>query len=52
MLVTGTPELVRETMTKIMDAGVSAVWPGCDIWPTVPGENMLAMMDAVRNYGR
>jgi len=52
VLVTGTPELVRETMAKIIDAGVSAVWPGCDIWPTVPGENMLAMMDAVRNHGR
>ena len=52
VLVSGTPELVRETMKKIMDAGVSAVWPGCDIWPTVPRENMEAMMDEVRKYRR
>jgi [methyl-Co(III) methanol-specific corrinoid protein]:coenzyme M methyltransferase len=52
VLVAGTPELVRETMKKCMDDGVSAVWPGCDIWPTVPGENVKAMMDEVRNYRR
>lgn len=52
VLVAGTPEIVRQTMKKCMDDGVSAVWPGCDIWPTVPAENILAMMDEVRNYRR
>ena len=52
VLVQGTPELVRETMRKCLDDGVSAVWPGCDIWPTVPPENFKAMMDAVREYRR
>ena len=52
VLVSGTPELVRDTMKKTMDAGVSAVWPGCDIWPTVPRANMEAMLDEVRNYRR
>ncbi len=51
VLVSGTPELVRETITKCLDDGVSAIWPGCDIWPTVPPENFKAMMDTVRNYG-
>ena len=50
VLVSGTPELVRETMKKCLDDGVSAVWPGCDIWPTVPAENFQIMMDEVRNY--
>jgi [methyl-Co(III) methanol-specific corrinoid protein]:coenzyme M methyltransferase len=50
VLVSGTPELVRETMTKCLDDGVDAVWPGCDIWPTVPPENFRAMMETVRNY--
>ena len=52
VLVTGSPDLIRQTMKKCMDDGVSAVWPGCDIWPTVPPENMKAMMDEVRNYRR
>ena len=52
ILVSGTPDNVREAVRKCMDDGVSAVWPGCDIWPTVPPENMHAMMDEVRKYRR
>ena len=52
VLVAGTPDLVRQTIKKCMDDGVSAVWPGCDIWPTVPPDNMRAMMDEVRKYRR
>lgn len=52
VLVSGTPDLVKETMKKCLDDGVSAVWPGCDIWPTVPPENFIAMMDAVKSYER
>jgi [methyl-Co(III) methanol-specific corrinoid protein]:coenzyme M methyltransferase len=52
VLVAGTPELVRQTVRKCMDDGVSAVWPGCDIWPTVPAENIKSMMDEVRKYRR
>ncbi len=51
VLVSGTEELVRSTMRKCIDDGVSAVWPGCDIWPTVPPQNMDAMMDEVKSYG-
>jgi [methyl-Co(III) methanol-specific corrinoid protein]:coenzyme M methyltransferase len=52
VLVSGSPDLIRRTMKKCMDDGVSAVWPGCDIWPTVPPENMKAMLDEVGNYRR
>src|SRR5512139_2949130 len=52
VLVAGTPDLVRQTIKKCMEDGVSAVWPGCDIWPTVPPENMKTMMDEVKNYRR
>lgn len=51
VLVAGTPELVKQTIRKCIDDGVSAVWPGCDIWPTVPPENIQAMMEEVKNYG-
>lgn len=52
VLVSGSAEMVRQTITKCLDDGVSAVWPGCDIWPTVPPENFRAMMDEVRKYRR
>jgi [methyl-Co(III) methanol-specific corrinoid protein]:coenzyme M methyltransferase len=52
ILVSGTEEQVREAMTKCLDDGVSAVWPGCDIWPTVPPENFRVMIDTVREYRR
>lgn len=52
VLVSGTPELVKETITKCLDEEASAVWPGCDIWPTVPPENFHVMMETVRNYGK
>ncbi len=51
VLVSGDEELVRATVRKCIDDGVSAVWPGCDIWPTVPPKNMAAMMDEVIKYG-
>jgi len=52
VLVAGTPELVRETIRKCITDGASAIWPGCDIWPTVPPENIQAMLDEVKHYGR
>jgi [methyl-Co(III) methanol-specific corrinoid protein]:coenzyme M methyltransferase len=51
VLVAGDENLVRTTMRKCVDDGVSAVWPGCDIWPTVPPQNMTAMMDEVKKHG-
>ncbi len=51
VLVSGDENLVRTTMRKCIDDGVSAVWPGCDIWPTVPPQNMIAMLDEVKTYG-
>lgn len=47
VLVSGAPELVKETMRKCLADGVSAVWPGCDIWPTVPPENLKTMMETM-----
>lgn len=47
MLVQGTPEQVREGALKCIEDGASAVWPGCDIWPTVPPENMNVLVETV-----
>jgi [methyl-Co(III) methanol-specific corrinoid protein]:coenzyme M methyltransferase len=34
-----------------VDGGVDAVWPGCDLWPKIKEENMLAIVQTVREYG-
>ncbi|MGC8605302.1 MAG: uroporphyrinogen decarboxylase family protein, partial [Desulfomonilaceae bacterium] len=35
-----------------IDAGVDAVWPGCDIWPDVKAENVEAWVKTVREFGK
>ncbi len=47
----GRPEEVEAMIKNSIDQGADAVWPGCDIWPTVPPENMKAMMRAMKKYG-
>ena len=52
VLVQGKPNDVDRAVKEAIEGGVNAIWPGCDIWPTVPKENMEAMMEAVRKYGK
>ena len=35
-----------------IDAGVDAVWPGCDIWPDVKAENVEAWVKTAREFGK
>ncbi len=49
VLVMGTPEDVERAVRECVDGGVDALWPGCDIWPTVPKENMETLMRAVKD---
>jgi len=51
VLVEGKPDDVRASVKKSIDGGVDALWPGCDIWPTVPAENFKAMVEATHEYG-
>jgi [methyl-Co(III) methanol-specific corrinoid protein]:coenzyme M methyltransferase len=37
---------------KNIDGGVDAVWPGCDLWPDIKEENLRAMVETAREYGR
>ncbi len=46
------PEKVEGIIKACIDAGVDAVWPGCDIWPAVKEENLKAYIDTVIKYGR
>lgn len=51
-LVEGKPEDVDNAVKEAIANGVNAVWPGCDIWPTVPKENMEALIAATQKYGK
>jgi [methyl-Co(III) methanol-specific corrinoid protein]:coenzyme M methyltransferase len=51
VLVAGTPEQIEETVKDIIDSNVNAVWPGCDIWPDVPKENMKTLVEATHKHG-
>lgn len=52
VLAKGTPDDIDRDVKEAIDQGVNAIWPGCDIWPDVPEENMRAMMESARKYGR
>jgi len=39
---------VGPAVLEALKAGVNAVWPGCDLWPEVPQENMEALMTALK----
>ena len=52
VLVAGKPEDVENAVKEAIEKGVNAIWPGCDIWPTAPEENMKALMAAGRKYGK
>ncbi len=52
VLVLGKPADIDKAVKEAIADGVDAIWPGCDIWPTVPRENMEALMAAARKYGK
>ena len=52
VIAQGKPEDVHNAVKESIENGVDAVWPGCDLWPVVPKENLEALMEAVRKYGK
>ena len=36
----------------IIDGGMDAVMPGCDLWPAIKEENMKACVDTTHTYGK
>jgi [methyl-Co(III) methanol-specific corrinoid protein]:coenzyme M methyltransferase len=43
---------VHQAVKQSIEAGVDAVWPGCDIWPDVNPQNLLAINRAIKELGR
>jgi len=52
VMVEGIPADVDKAVKETITNGVNAVWPGCDIWPTAPGENMEMLVAATHKYGK
>jgi [methyl-Co(III) methanol-specific corrinoid protein]:coenzyme M methyltransferase len=52
VLAVGKPADVDRAVKEAIANGVDAIWPGCDIWPEAPRENMEALMAAGRKYGK
>ena len=44
----GTPSRIARAVTEIAQAGANAIWPGCDLYPEIPAENMRALIDTAR----
>ncbi len=51
-LVTMPAEEVDQVVKGCFDAGVDALWPGCDLWPDIKKENLEAVVAAARKYGQ
>lgn len=46
------PQKAVAHVKGIIDSGVDAVMPGCDLWPAIVEENMLACVETTHTYGR
>lgn len=52
ILVEGNPETVKAESKKVIEQGVDVLAPGCGLSPYTPTTNLLAMVEAVKEYGR
>ncbi|HEX7588880.1 MAG TPA: uroporphyrinogen decarboxylase family protein [Anaerolineae bacterium] len=48
VLSQGTPSHIAQVVTQIAQAGANAIWPGCDLYPEIPDENMHALIETAR----
>ena len=52
VLLSGTPKQVESEVMRCVKEGADIASPGCGLSPKTPLENVQAMSDAVRRYGR
>jgi len=45
-------EKAVEHIQSIIDSGVDAIMPGCDLWPAIIEDNMLACVETTHTYGK
>jgi [methyl-Co(III) methanol-specific corrinoid protein]:coenzyme M methyltransferase len=42
----GDEQMIKTAVKECADAGVDAVWPGCDLWPDTPAENLKVWVES------
>jgi [methyl-Co(III) methanol-specific corrinoid protein]:coenzyme M methyltransferase len=48
-----TPKQVAiDSIKDMIDGGMDAIMPGCDLWPAIIEENMKAVVDTTHTYGK
>lgn len=52
VLLSGTPKQIGADVKRCVEEGADIAAPGCGLSPKTPLENLQAMTDAVRRYGR
>jgi [methyl-Co(III) methanol-specific corrinoid protein]:coenzyme M methyltransferase len=52
VMAKGKPDDIDTAVKEAIANGVDAVWPGDDIYPTAPRENMKALIAATQKYGK
>lgn len=50
-ITNGTPEDITQAVIEALEGGCDAIWPGCDLWPDTPLENLKTYVEAVAKYG-
>jgi [methyl-Co(III) methanol-specific corrinoid protein]:coenzyme M methyltransferase len=51
VLAYGREDDVGRAVREAAAAGIDAIWPGCDLWPATPLENLRAMVGAAQQAG-
>lgn len=46
LLSRGTPAQIKDAVADVIRSGADAIWPGCDLYPDVPLENLRALVEA------
>jgi len=46
-----TEQEIKDYIKRCINAGVDAVWPGCDIWPDINEKNLLSINRAIQELG-
>jgi len=49
ILANGSQTDVQQAVSAAVAAGADAVWPGCDLCPTMPSDNLKAMLAAAQS---
>jgi len=47
----GTPDEIADAVASVIRSGADAIWPGCDLYPQVPLENLRALVKTSQESG-